>query len=221
MPTRLRQLGHLLVHVRAVATGRSRTDPYLRRSLPHYSVFVEGPVAARACDADRDRAVGLLRAGLADGRLSHDTFLLRLDAALRAKTKPTLARLTADLRSPTTPLRRLRDLVSGSGTSSDSRSSPATAHCRISLPSLDASTLVIGRRNYCDVVLLDETVSRVHASLAWSDGQWVVTDRGSKNGTWVNGRRIWGNCTVEPGDSLRLGRVRVLLTEPRQQRSAV
>jgi Inner membrane component of T3SS, cytoplasmic domain/Domain of unknown function (DUF1707) len=185
---------------------------------------VEEP-AGRACDADRDRAVSLLRAGLGDGRLSHDTFLVRLDAALRAKTKPVLAGLTADLRSPTTPLRRLRDLVSGSGASPDSRSSsrssPPTADCRLSLPSLDASALVIGRRHQCDVVLLDDTVSRVHASLAWSDGQWVVTDRGSKNGTWVNGRRIWGNCTVEPGDSLRLGRVRVLLTQPGQQRFAV
>jgi Domain of unknown function (DUF1707) len=53
--------------------------------------------ALRASDADRDRAIEVLRAAVADGRLDAAEFDERLDAALAARTLDALAPLTADL----------------------------------------------------------------------------------------------------------------------------
>ncbi|NEA77354.1 DUF1707 domain-containing protein, partial [Streptomyces sp. SID13588] len=52
---------------------------------------------ARLSDAERDRALGMLREGAADGKLSHDTFIRRMELALVARRSDELAVLTADL----------------------------------------------------------------------------------------------------------------------------
>jgi hypothetical protein len=51
----------------------------------------------RASDADRERAIGTLRDCFTEGRLTQDTFLGRVDAALRARDQRELAGLVADL----------------------------------------------------------------------------------------------------------------------------
>jgi FHA domain/Domain of unknown function (DUF1707) len=51
----------------------------------------------RASDAERDQAIGELRDRFVEGRLSQETFLYRMDAALRAKDHGDLAGLFADL----------------------------------------------------------------------------------------------------------------------------
>lgn len=59
-----------------------------------------GPDAApvlRASDADRDRAVEILRVAAGDGRLSLEELDGRLEAALSARTRGELTALTADL----------------------------------------------------------------------------------------------------------------------------
>ncbi|WP_049562092.1 DUF1707 SHOCT-like domain-containing protein [Nonomuraea sp. SBT364] len=53
--------------------------------------------ALRASDADRDRAIDLLRTAVADGRLDPAEFNERLDAALAARTMDALVPLTTDL----------------------------------------------------------------------------------------------------------------------------
>jgi hypothetical protein len=62
------------------------------------------PPGLRASDAERDQAISELRHRFAEGRLSHDTFLVRMDAALRAKEHSELSDLFADL--PATDERR-------------------------------------------------------------------------------------------------------------------
>lgn len=56
-----------------------------------------GPDGVRASDAERDEAIDELRDRFAEGRLSQDTFLMRVDAALRAKDRAELSGLFADL----------------------------------------------------------------------------------------------------------------------------
>ncbi|MBO2448950.1 DUF1707 domain-containing protein [Actinomadura barringtoniae] len=56
-----------------------------------------GSPALRASDADRDRAIELLHAAIADGRLDQAEFDERLDAALTARTLDALTPLTTDL----------------------------------------------------------------------------------------------------------------------------
>ena len=51
----------------------------------------------RAADADRERAIDVLRAGFAEGRLSKTEFAERLGAAQSARTYGELAELTQDL----------------------------------------------------------------------------------------------------------------------------
>src|SRR5258706_542278 len=50
----------------------------------------------RASDAERDRAIGELRDRFAEGRLSQETFLVRLDPALNAKDRADLSGLFTD-----------------------------------------------------------------------------------------------------------------------------
>jgi hypothetical protein len=51
----------------------------------------------RASDAEREDAIGELRDSFAEGRLSQETFLYRMDAALRAKFPSELSGLFVDL----------------------------------------------------------------------------------------------------------------------------
>lgn len=63
----------------------------------------------------------------------------------------------------------------------------------------------IGRGTGADIVLADEAVSRVHASVR-VDGQTVVLeDQESSNGTFVNGEQITSARRLAPGDVVRIG----------------
>jgi hypothetical protein len=61
------------------------------------------PEYLRASDAERDRAVNALRQEFVDGRLSHDTFMFRMQSALGARHRGQLVGLFTDL-----PPRRAR-----------------------------------------------------------------------------------------------------------------
>jgi K+-sensing histidine kinase KdpD len=73
---------------------------------------------------------------------------------------------------------------------------------RFELP--DASTLV--GRDSKQLPLTDNTVSRRHAELAPANGDWIVKDLGSSNGTYVNGARVDRLYTLKLGDQIRVGR---------------
>src|SRR5262245_54491068 len=49
---------------------------------------------------------------------------------------------------------------------------------------------VIGREVDCDIRIEDGRVSRKHVEVSIEDGRWIVRDRQSGNGVFVNGRRI-------------------------------
>lgn len=73
------------------------------------------PGSLRASDADRNEIVGALRDEYAAGRLSHDTFLFRMHAAMEARHVADLPPLLADLPPAPPPLPgvlgRLRGVV--------------------------------------------------------------------------------------------------------------
>jgi hypothetical protein len=64
--------------------------------------------------------------------------------------------------------------------------------------------LVIGRNPVCDIVLPGPAVSRRHARLTFADGNWILQDLDSTNGTVVNGALV-GRCKLEPGDRVIIG----------------
>ena len=69
----------------------------------------------------------------------------------------------------------------------------------------------IGRSRSCDIVLHDPTASRSHAVLMRRESGWLVTDTGSKSGTFVNGTKIAANAPVMPGDTIAMGSTALML----------
>lgn len=67
------------------------------------------------------------------------------------------------------------------------------------------TTLLIGRRESCDVVLRFPNVSGTHCELTLVDGYWHVRDLGSSNGTKVNGDRV-ARRIVQPDDKLSVAK---------------
>jgi len=57
------------------------------------------PESLRASDAERDHAVGELRNEFAEGRLSHETFMYRMQSALDARHRGQLAGMADGLRT--------------------------------------------------------------------------------------------------------------------------
>ncbi len=71
----------------------------------------------------------------------------------------------------------------------------------------------IGRADYCDIVIPDDSVSSQHAKLTRREGVWVLTDLGSTNGTLVDGEKVEGDVPIAPGAFVRFGDVQ-LVFEP-------
>ena len=67
----------------------------------------------------------------------------------------------------------------------------------------------IGRSPDCGIFLDDVTVSRKHAVLVQSDGQFRIEDLGSLNGTFVNRRRIDEATRLQSGDEVQIGKYRL------------
>ena len=69
---------------------------------------------------------------------------------------------------------------------------------------------VLGRSRDCDICLLDEDISRVHAQITILPKQEVfMSDLKSTNGTFVNGVRIQ-ECLIKEGDRIQVGRSTIL-----------
>lgn len=70
-------------------------------------------------------------------------------------------------------------------------------------------TLTIGRDASNNIVLDDNFISRQHARLFLLDnGQVMIKDMGSSNGTFVNGKKITEHY-LQPGDELKCGKIKV------------
>ncbi|MGQ0848047.1 MAG: FHA domain-containing protein [Actinomycetota bacterium] len=65
---------------------------------------------------------------------------------------------------------------------------------------------VVGRSPQADVVLDDPYASEYHLRLVAGDGSLTVSDLGSTNGTYVNGRRITTPTNLRRGDALQVGK---------------
>ncbi len=62
----------------------------------------------------------------------------------------------------------------------------------------------IGRQAGNDLILRDTRVSRQHAVIVTDNGSYVVEDRGSRHGTYVNGARIERHA-LRPNDRIEFG----------------
>jgi len=191
----------------------------------------------RASDADREQALAELRDGFIEGRLTHETFAHRIEAALRARLSGELHMVVADLPKPRRPRRgavarlgaaaRLR-ASAGLGAAARLGASARLTGRRavravdrwlrgwppaLTLPRGAQSRFTIGRESACDMTLADDTVSRWHASLERRAGGWLLADLGSTNGTRLNGWRVNHPTWVRPGDMVSFGSVTFVLSD--------
>lgn len=89
--------------------------------------------------------------------------------------------------------------------------------------SLDSDTALLGRKDVKRGVIVDidlapidsnKIISRKHALLENKKGDWVLTDQGSANGTWLNGHQLAARqpYPLQSGDEIMFGRNGIILT---------
>ena len=200
----------------------------------------ETPVPGlRASDAERDQVVAKLRDEFVAGRLSHDTFLHRVNVVFESRRKADLPPLVADLPAESAWggrlvgwLRGTWSRVSGTvhatqgprtmvptprpdrppTTSMSASSSERRKPHALQFPRAAGDRFTIGRDASCDLAISDMTVSRQHAQLERTPDGWLLSDLESTNGTRVNGWRVRGQVPVRVGDLVSFGSLEVIFT---------
>jgi pSer/pThr/pTyr-binding forkhead associated (FHA) protein len=65
--------------------------------------------------------------------------------------------------------------------------------------------VTVGRAAGCQIIVDDTYVSQLHARLFMRDGQLLVEDLGSTNGTYLNRAKVSGPMVMQRGDRLQVG----------------
>jgi FHA domain/Domain of unknown function (DUF1707) len=192
------------------------------------------PESLRASDAERDHAVGELRNEFVEGRLSHETFMYRMQTALDARHRGQLVGLFTDL-PPRRPgagklMARIRALLrtqQAAGPSYEQAPplipppphawqgppAPLAAPAPLAFPPGSGVRFTIGRTRDCDLCLSDLSVSRMHALLVRREDGWVLSDLGSHNGTRLNGWLVREAVRVRAGDRVEFGSMAFIIQD--------
>ena len=79
-------------------------------------------------------------------------------------------------------------------------------------PLLAAATL--GRTEINSVTLPDHFISVQHAIIFLQDGRRILRDRGSTNGTLLNGRKVTSDMVLRDGDEITVGTTVLKYSQP-------
>lgn len=79
-----------------------------------------------------------------------------------------------------------------------------TGHMQGQRWSLSETDFMIGRDDDVDLVIPERQVSRNHALIRYLDGNYVIQDLESKNGTYVNGVQIQEPIALQDGDTIQV-----------------
>jgi hypothetical protein len=206
------------------------------------------PDYLRASDAERDHAIDELRQEFVEGRLSHETFMLRVQGALGARNRAQLAGLFSDLPPrrahpfapfhPSQLIARLRAAfrlpdhdaagaaadrsqgapVAGGHAPAASGAAGSGAPAPLFFPPGSGTSFTIGRTHDCDLRIENMSVSRLHAQLNRGQDGWLLSDLGSHNGTRVNGWLVREPVPVRAGDLVQFGSATFIVQTPSQAR---
>src|SRR5205809_2412576 len=69
---------------------------------------------------------------------------------------------------------------------------------------LQVGSNILGRASNCTIPLKDASLSRQHCDIVYVSGQATLIDKGSLNGTLVNGRKV-SEQKLAPGDKIVIG----------------
>jgi pSer/pThr/pTyr-binding forkhead associated (FHA) protein len=76
--------------------------------------------------------------------------------------------------------------------------------------SIKVPVVNVGRADYNDICLPEESISTTHAKLQRREGIWVLVDLDSTNGTKVDGEPVAGEVPLAPGALIRFGDVQTI-----------
>jgi pSer/pThr/pTyr-binding forkhead associated (FHA) protein len=71
---------------------------------------------------------------------------------------------------------------------------------------LSLASVTLGRNSGCDIVIDQAAVSRRHARISWGAGGYRISDLGSMNGTYVDGKPV-AECALADGTEIHVGEV--------------
>src|SRR5574339_886681 len=74
---------------------------------------------------------------------------------------------------------------------------------------LTKPTTTLGRQLENDIVFHEEFLSRFHAEIVHEDDKYVLYDKDSTSGTFVNGRKI-DRCVLNSGDLISLANIYIM-----------
>ncbi|MFZ5912065.1 MAG: FHA domain-containing protein [Chloroflexota bacterium] len=74
---------------------------------------------------------------------------------------------------------------------------------------LEKTVTRLGRQLDNDIVFHEEAVSRFHAEIRYEDGKYVLYDKQSTSGTYVNSKKI-DRCVLNSGDLISLATVQIM-----------
>jgi pSer/pThr/pTyr-binding forkhead associated (FHA) protein len=65
--------------------------------------------------------------------------------------------------------------------------------------------IYIGRESTSDLMVNNETISLQHARIFYKNGQWLLEDLNSTNGTYINDERVFTPTVLVAGDLVAFG----------------
>jgi hypothetical protein len=140
--------------------------------------------------------------------------VLRRDLAAPREARPQPAsRATPGLPAPTAPPVPPQPKQRGAsrGATTPRRLAVVEGELAGTVIPLGTSPITVGRAADSTLVLKDDYASSRHARFFPSDGQWIVEDLGSTNGTWIDRTRITGPTVLRVGAKVRVGRTTLQL----------
>ena len=78
---------------------------------------------------------------------------------------------------------------------------------------IDENAVLVGRSGQANVNIEDEGLSRRHFLISRDGEDYVIKDLNSRNGTWVDGRRVFA-ARLRHNDCIRAGNSVFLFAEP-------
>ena len=76
---------------------------------------------------------------------------------------------------------------------------------------------VLGRSNEADLTFSDPSISQRHALIVEIDNETWIKDLKSRNGVYVNDRKIQEKALLRAGDSVQLGETKFLVCQPEEE----
>jgi pSer/pThr/pTyr-binding forkhead associated (FHA) protein len=74
---------------------------------------------------------------------------------------------------------------------------------------LTKTVTTLGRQFENDIVFQEEFLSRFHAEIVHEDDKYVLYDKDSTSGTFVNGRKV-DRCVLNSGDLISLANIYIM-----------